>query len=275
VQSGAIIESFDVIEDEEPRLVPGPKAVVVEPLGLERVEETFGYRIVEAVTRPAHAANDSVAIEEILVVGAEVRSSAIGVKNEARLGPPSLKGILQSFDCELLALLSRGSPTDDAARVEIEDYGQGEPSFLGADLCDVRDPDPIGSRGDEFAVESIWSGGHFVAPGGDELETPLRAAANPFAPHHARHAVLTELLSLIAQNPVHTRRAVDPATLAVDQANLLGEDLVLFLPAALTAFGPGVEAAAGDPEFRAHRAYSEGPPILLDEAKLHFCSSAK
>ena len=38
---------------------------------------------------------------------------------------------------------------------------------------------------------------------------------------------------------------------------------------------PRIETTAGDLEDQAHLAYSEGPPMLLNEPELHFWSSAK
>jgi hypothetical protein len=50
---------------------------------------------------------------------------------------------------------------------------------------------------------------------------------------------------------------------------------ILSLPLASWAVAPRVETAAGDLEGAAELAYREGLPLGLDEAELHFCSSAK
>jgi hypothetical protein len=61
----------------------------------------------------------------------------------------------------------------------------------------------------------------------------------------------------------------------MDLANLLGELLVGLFSLARTSATPSVEATAGDLKHLAHLAYSEGLPMILDEPKLHFWSSAK
>jgi hypothetical protein len=61
----------------------------------------------------------------------------------------------------------------------------------------------------------------------------------------------------------------------MDLANLLGELLVDLVTLARTSATPSVIATAGDLKHLAHLAYSEGLPMILDEPKLHFWSSAK
>src|SRR5262249_5118356 len=63
--------------------------------------------------------------------------------------------------------------------------------------------------------------------------------------------------------------------LAVHGMDLLDELGVGAITLAVRALRPGVEPAAGDLEDAAELAYREGLAVLLDEAKLHFCSSAK
>jgi hypothetical protein len=46
VQSSPVIEALDVVEDGKPRLRARPEAVVIQPFGFERVEETLDDGIV-------------------------------------------------------------------------------------------------------------------------------------------------------------------------------------------------------------------------------------
>jgi hypothetical protein len=98
MQSRAIVERLDVIEGEEPSLRACVESVMVEPFGLESMEEALGDRVVETVARSADAADHSVAVEQILVVGAEVRPASVGVKNEAGLRSSTADGILKRLD---------------------------------------------------------------------------------------------------------------------------------------------------------------------------------
>src|SRR5437773_3060211 len=159
MQPGAIVEGLNVIEGEEPSLRTCVEAVMVEPFCLERVEKALGDRVVETVTRPAHAADHSIAVEEILVVGAEVGPAPIRVKDEAGQRSSIAEGVLKRLDRELLSLLRSGSPANDPSRVEIENHRQEEPSFLRAHLRDVGDPDSVGGAGNEIPLQSVGRGG--------------------------------------------------------------------------------------------------------------------
>ena len=67
-----VVETLDVLEDRQSRFPSRFVVCVVDPLGLERVEEAFRHGVVEAVSRPAHAAADSVSIEQVLILGGAV-----------------------------------------------------------------------------------------------------------------------------------------------------------------------------------------------------------
>src|SRR5881397_1304115 len=82
----AVIETLDVLEHTAARLDARVEDEVIEPLGLEGVEKALGRRVVQAIAGPAHAADDPVLIEELLVIGAAVRPTAIAVVHESGLG---------------------------------------------------------------------------------------------------------------------------------------------------------------------------------------------
>src|SRR5213593_518518 len=79
-----IVEDFDVVEERRARGGPrGPERIVHE-LDLERGEEALRHRIVPAVTPPTHAADDPLAAEGRLVVGARILATAVGVMQQPR-----------------------------------------------------------------------------------------------------------------------------------------------------------------------------------------------
>jgi len=86
VQAVAVVEGFDVIEDRQPSLLSGEEVEGVELLGLQRVEEALGRGVVGTTTGTAHAADDPVTIETVLVLRAEVLTAAIAVMDESGLG---------------------------------------------------------------------------------------------------------------------------------------------------------------------------------------------
>ena len=81
-----IVEALDVVEDRKASLLSGREVEVVDPLGLESVEEALGDRVVFAVSWTAHAADDAMAIEPILVLGAQVLPRFKGSSQQWRVG---------------------------------------------------------------------------------------------------------------------------------------------------------------------------------------------
>ena len=76
----AIVEGLDVLEDCPPRGLPGREAGAVDELGLERAEEAFHRRVVEAVALAAHGLDEPVPgqrrpVGQARVLGGFTRSS--------------------------------------------------------------------------------------------------------------------------------------------------------------------------------------------------------
>lgn len=101
----------------------------------------------------------------------------------------------------------------------------------------------------------------------------MSSAAQAFQAHEPCDAVFPR--ARISQRLVHSRRAVHAAACSMNEPDTLHQGRVGLLTIARWSSQPGVEAALGDLEDSAHGAYPEGLPVVLDEAKLHFCSSAK
>ena len=61
-----VVESRDVVEDRRPGVFARPVRVLVHELGLERVEEAFGDRVVETASAPAGAQDEPVALGQLV-----------------------------------------------------------------------------------------------------------------------------------------------------------------------------------------------------------------
>ena len=85
VHSAAIVERLDVLEDTCSRLISGPVVLVVDELGLQRVEEALLRCVVVAVALATHAGLDAVGIEQVAEVLRRVLNAAVGVVDQARL----------------------------------------------------------------------------------------------------------------------------------------------------------------------------------------------
>jgi hypothetical protein len=72
--------------------------VLVDQFGLQRVEETLGHGVVEAVPRSAGAEDQSGTLSELLDPQRQKWAAAIGVEEEPGAGAPSPRGCQRSID---------------------------------------------------------------------------------------------------------------------------------------------------------------------------------
>src|SRR4051794_38354210 len=112
MQPAPVIEALDVIEDHAACLRAGVQGEVVEPFGLEQMEEALDRRIVVAIARAAHAADDAVAVEEVLVLGARIGTAAIAVMHEAGSRAARAHRGSERFHGDRLYGTGRGGPPD-------------------------------------------------------------------------------------------------------------------------------------------------------------------
>jgi hypothetical protein len=82
-----------------------------------------------------------------------------------------------------------GGPADDTPREDVDEDGQEEPALTSADLCDVGDPETIGSVGSEVSEHEVGGRGEIAAAGGDEAKAPCGPSTQAFQAHQPRHAV--------------------------------------------------------------------------------------
>src|SRR5947208_1395916 len=127
----AVVEALDVLEHAAARLRPGIEGEVIEPLGLQGMEEALRRCIVETIAGPAHAADHPVLIEELLVVGARVGSAAIAVMHEAGRGATPRDGAVQRLERDGLLGARGGSPPHNPPREGIEEDREEEPALAG------------------------------------------------------------------------------------------------------------------------------------------------
>jgi hypothetical protein len=102
-----------------------------EGFGLERGEEALGDRVVPAVALPAHARDRTRPLERASIVGARVGAAAVGVVHEARRWPTCSERCVQGVECKRGVVAGARRPAHHAARVEVEDGGQEEPTRGG------------------------------------------------------------------------------------------------------------------------------------------------
>lgn len=80
MQRLAVVEDLQILRERRPDLGAGRPAAAGDTFGFERGEETFDDRVVPAIARPAHAADEPVSAQQVLV------GVAGAPKNGDRLG---------------------------------------------------------------------------------------------------------------------------------------------------------------------------------------------
>src|SRR5882724_7756548 len=220
----AVVEALDVLEHAAARLRPGIEGEVIEPLGLQGMEEALRRCIVETIAGPAHAADHPVLIEELLVVGARVGSAAIAVMHEAGRGATPRDGAVQRLERDGLLGARGGSPPHNPPREGIEEDREEEPALAGPDLSDVREPEVVGGLGGEVAGDPVRRGGQVGrAAGGDESEPSSCAASQALQLHKPGDAMLADGVPRAAQGAVDSRPAVEAAARHAEDAAQLAD----------------------------------------------------
>ena len=144
-------------------------------------------------------------------------------------------------------------PTDDLARVHVQDRGQVQPAFAGGDVGEVSEPDLVGRRGGEVTGEPVW--GDRIAmtavrgpgPAGQRRQPAKAGAAHqPLDPRTADPAAVA------SQHSVDARRAIGPPALGVDQADVAQQRPVGRRARALRPRAPGVTNPLADRPRTAH-----------------------
>src|SRR5690606_36925466 len=82
VPAFGVVEHLDVVEHVATRRIPGQVDPSPDPLSLEQLEEALGYGVVVAVAAPAHAADDSVGLQERLPLGAGELAALVRVQHQ-------------------------------------------------------------------------------------------------------------------------------------------------------------------------------------------------
>jgi hypothetical protein len=96
VESGAVVEGLDVIEDGGARLGAGGEAVVIDQLVFERAPEGFDEGVIVAVAWTTHGSDQTMLGRELTISGAGELAAAIGVEDERLSGPTLAQGHAQS-----------------------------------------------------------------------------------------------------------------------------------------------------------------------------------
>ena len=195
---------------------------------LECREEALCDGVVEAVSLAAHRLGDPGGACFLAEGERHELASLIGVPDESGVGAAAGEGHLERVGNELGAHVIGHRPADDAAAVQVLHGDEIEPALPGTKVGDVRDPDLVGRRGAELALDEIVGDAH--AGNADRRATPLlrRDCGEPGEPHQPLDALTADPLA-VAEHEIgpDPRRAVRAAAHREQLADPAGEPRVL------------------------------------------------
>jgi hypothetical protein len=146
-----VIPAFDEIEDYHAGLDLGFETATVEQFAFERGKETFADRVIEAIADRAHR-RPYLGLAAALAEGERsVLAALVGVMNNlARTALPERH--VERLEHQLGAQIGLHRPAYDPPTEHIEHHGEVEKPRPGRDVGDIRNPQAIGRRGGEVAL---------------------------------------------------------------------------------------------------------------------------
>src|SRR4051812_49054714 len=103
----SIVETFDVGEDVTSGVLPCCIVLVMDELGLERVEETLHRGIVVAIGLAAHGRLEAGGLQRIAILRRSILNAAIGMVDQAGARPLHRDGHAQGCQRQLGAQMIR------------------------------------------------------------------------------------------------------------------------------------------------------------------------
>ena len=135
-----IAEAIDVFKQGCFRLPSGLPYAAPDQLGLERFEERFHDGVIKTITLAAHRYFEVVFFEPLLIIVRAVLASMIGMENTAFGRLSQGDSHIQRLDRQIALHALADGPTNDPARIRIQNDGQGQPAFIGPYIRDVVRP---------------------------------------------------------------------------------------------------------------------------------------
>jgi len=228
-----VVEPGDVFDDGQLQLRARAPDPVGDQLGLEGVDEALGHCVVVGVADAADRGEHAVVVQFLGVVGGGVLGAAIGVGDQLEVGagPTLAERHPQRIEDEVGAHVGCQLPADDSAAEGVDHEGKERSALPGAQLGEVPDPEPVGRRSAEVALDEVGATvseriGGCGAPG---LAAPL-GALDPGFSHQPGYPAAPHLLVGALQGDPHPSVAVGAVVGLVDLGDAGAQALVLDHP---------------------------------------------
>ena len=127
-----------VAVDEGKELVGGVllagEAAIAQHLGFEGADEGLGPGVVIGVGSGRHALLHACGAQPLAEGAAAILAATVAVKDDALGATSSGEGGVKGLDNQITAQVIAQTPTDGAARAQVDDHGQVEPALLTGDI---------------------------------------------------------------------------------------------------------------------------------------------
>ena len=145
VESGAVVEGLDVIEDGGESPGVGREAAMIDQLVFEAAPERFDKGVIVAVTGTTHGSEQAMLSQDLAVSCTGELTAPIGVDDEGSSRLTLAQGHAQSGADQWSIKDGTHGPADDSAAKDIEDSDEIEPALSGEDASSIGNPDLIGA----------------------------------------------------------------------------------------------------------------------------------
>ena len=110
------------------------EAAIAQHLGLEGADEGLGPGVVIGVGSGRHALLHACGTQPLTKSAAAILAAAVTVEDDALGAASGDEGGVEGLDDQITAQVIAQTPTDDAARAQVDDHGQIEPALLAGDI---------------------------------------------------------------------------------------------------------------------------------------------
>ena len=152
-----VVVAFDVVEDFQAGIISVFKAAALEHLALEGADEGLGPGVVVGVGARRHALAHAGTRQRLTEAGTAVLAAAVTVEDRV-LGWTRSERLTQGGHDQVATQMIPQAPADDAARAQIDDDGQVEPTCASGNEGDVTSPSTIGNFRWRLAGEQVGRG---------------------------------------------------------------------------------------------------------------------
>jgi len=194
--SAGVVEPADIFDDRELELRSGAPDAIGDQLGLERVDEGLGKRVVKRVADRSDRPEDAVVVEDLRKRPRRVLSPGIGVMDELDVGAGAAlrERHAQCVEDEIGAHVAGELPADDPAAVDVNDKAEEHQALVAAQIGEVRDPQLVGSGRGEIAVDEIRPPpSHRVSDRGPPRLAAALGALDAVGAHQPRNTVAADV----------------------------------------------------------------------------------